>query len=148
MKFSSLHSCSLVNYQKLIMVSLTLWLCTYVVSDYSCAMQKDILVHGRLYISQSFICFYANIFRWETSVSLRILVVWTDPSREAGGNLWPVPKKNITGLYISNLNLIWNIPDGNGVRACQYPTLGSEYGKHHTWLLVMQGLLGSIYFSL
>jgi hypothetical protein len=42
--------------------------------DYSCALQKDILVHGRLYASQHYLCFYANIFRWETSVSLR----WKD----------------------------------------------------------------------
>ena len=36
--------------------------------DYSCAMQKDILVHGRLYVTQNWICFYANIFTWETVV--------------------------------------------------------------------------------
>ncbi|XP_076325279.1 protein Aster-B-like [Tachypleus tridentatus] len=34
--------------------------------DYSCALQKDILVHGRLYVSENYFCFYANIFRWET----------------------------------------------------------------------------------
>ncbi|KFM75932.1 GRAM domain-containing protein 1B, partial [Stegodyphus mimosarum] len=39
--------------------------------DYSCALQKDILVHGRLYVSQNYICFYANIFRWETFVTIR-----------------------------------------------------------------------------
>lgn len=39
--------------------------------DYSCAMQKDILVHGRLYVSQNYICFYANIFRWETLLMIR-----------------------------------------------------------------------------
>jgi len=38
------------------------------VADYSCALQKDILVQGRLYISRNFVCFYANIFRWETVV--------------------------------------------------------------------------------
>jgi len=38
--------------------------------DYSCAMQKEILAHGRLYISRQWICFYANIFRWETAVCL------------------------------------------------------------------------------
>jgi len=37
-------------------------------------MQKEILAHGRLYVSRQWICFYANIFRWETSVS-RILCV-------------------------------------------------------------------------
>ncbi|KAF6027436.1 GRAMD1B [Bugula neritina] len=37
--------------------------------DYSCAMQKDLLVHGRIYVSQNWICFYANIlFKWETTV--------------------------------------------------------------------------------
>ncbi|XP_071454915.1 protein Aster-B-like [Hetaerina americana] len=39
--------------------------------DYSSALQKDILVHGRIYVSQNYLSFYANIFRWETSVSLR-----------------------------------------------------------------------------
>lgn len=34
-------------------------------------MQKDILVHGRLYVSQNYFCFYANIFRWETFVLIR-----------------------------------------------------------------------------
>ncbi|GIX86998.1 protein Aster-B [Caerostris extrusa] len=32
---------------------------------------KDILVHGRLYVSQNYICFYANIFRWETFLLIR-----------------------------------------------------------------------------
>lgn len=43
-------------------------------SDYSCAIQKDILVHGRLYVSQNYLCFYANIFRWETCLSVK----WKD----------------------------------------------------------------------
>ena len=48
----------------------TLYLSVHMsVADYSCALQKDILVHGRLYASQHYLCFYANIFRWETSVS-------------------------------------------------------------------------------
>ncbi|CAH2085078.1 unnamed protein product [Euphydryas editha] len=42
--------------------------------DYSCAIQRDILVHGRLYASQSYLCFYASIFGWETSLTLR----WKD----------------------------------------------------------------------
>jgi len=39
--------------------------------DYSCALQKDILVHGRLYATTNYLCFYANIFRWETAVTIR-----------------------------------------------------------------------------
>ncbi|XP_013075665.2 protein Aster-B-like isoform X1 [Biomphalaria glabrata] len=38
--------------------------------DYSCALQKDILVQGRMYISQKWICFYAKIFNWETMLMI------------------------------------------------------------------------------
>ncbi|KAL3886103.1 hypothetical protein ACJMK2_026124 [Sinanodonta woodiana] len=38
--------------------------------DYSCAMQKEILVHGRMFITQNWICFYANIFSWETVLTI------------------------------------------------------------------------------
>ncbi|XP_049820316.1 protein Aster-B-like isoform X2 [Aethina tumida] len=41
------------------------------VVDYSCALQKEILVHGRLYVTQNYLCFYANIFGWETNVSMK-----------------------------------------------------------------------------
>ena len=37
-------------------------------TDYSCALQRDILIHGRLYVTQTWLCFYANIFSWETLV--------------------------------------------------------------------------------
>lgn len=38
--------------------------------DYSCALQKDILVHGRMFLTQNWVCFYANIFRWETVLTV------------------------------------------------------------------------------
>ena len=41
-----------------------------VVDDYSCALQRDILAHGRLYVTQEHFCFYANIFGWETFLVL------------------------------------------------------------------------------
>lgn len=41
------------------------------VVDYSCALQKEILVHGRLYLSLNYIAFYANIFKWETSLVIK-----------------------------------------------------------------------------
>ncbi|KAF5270412.1 hypothetical protein FQR65_LT05600 [Abscondita terminalis] len=46
------------------------------VVDYSCAIQKEILVHGRLYASQNFLCFFASIFGWETNVTVK----WKDVS--------------------------------------------------------------------
>ena len=38
--------------------------------DYSCALQREILLQGRLYITQNWLCFYANIFTWVTLVRI------------------------------------------------------------------------------
>ncbi|KAM4015832.1 protein Aster-A isoform 2-T2 [Anomaloglossus baeobatrachus] len=40
--------------------------------DYSCALQRDILLQGRLYLSENWICFHSNIFRWETSITIQL----------------------------------------------------------------------------
>ena len=37
-------------------------------ADYGCALQRDILIQGRLYISENHVCFHANIFGWVTDV--------------------------------------------------------------------------------
>eukprot|EP00074_Homo_sapiens_P086728 XP_016862135.1 GRAM domain-containing protein 1C isoform X4 [Homo sapiens] len=37
------------------------------IADYACALQRDILLQGRLYLSENWLCFYSNIFRWETT---------------------------------------------------------------------------------
>ncbi|KRT80928.1 hypothetical protein AMK59_6192, partial [Oryctes borbonicus] len=63
------------------------------VVDYSCALQKEILVHGRLYVSQNYLCFYANIFGWGTTVSIK----WKDVSAIT---------KEKTALVIPNAILI------------------------------------------
>ncbi|XP_060920815.1 protein Aster-C [Labrus mixtus] len=31
--------------------------------DYTCALQRDILLQGRLYLSENWLCFYSNVFR-------------------------------------------------------------------------------------
>ena len=38
-------------------------------ADYGCALQREILIQGRIYISENHICFHANIFGWITDVS-------------------------------------------------------------------------------
>lgn len=43
----------------------------YLIDDYGCALQREILIQGRLYISENHVCFHANIFGWTTDVSLR-----------------------------------------------------------------------------
>jgi hypothetical protein len=42
-------------------------------SDYGCALQREILIQGRIYISENHICFHANIFGWITDVSVSTL---------------------------------------------------------------------------
>ncbi len=43
----------------------------YLINDYGCALQKEILAHGRIYVSLNYICFHANIFGWITNVSIK-----------------------------------------------------------------------------
>ena len=53
-------------------------------SDYSCAISKTILTHGRIYISKNYVCFYSNIFGHETSERIRVAdIVACRPSRTA-----------------------------------------------------------------
>lgn len=40
----------------------------YLIEDFSCALSKDILVQGRMYLSQNFICFKSNILGWVTNL--------------------------------------------------------------------------------
>ena len=43
--------------------------------DYACALVKDILIQGRIYISQNWICFHANILSWETTLQIPVAKV-------------------------------------------------------------------------
>lgn len=40
------------------------------VSVYSCALLRDILLQGRLYISRNWLCFYANLFGKDIKVRM------------------------------------------------------------------------------
>ena len=40
----------------------------YLIEDYSCALQREILAHGRLYVSEGHLCFSSNILGWTTTV--------------------------------------------------------------------------------
>ncbi|KAL2266959.1 hypothetical protein VTJ83DRAFT_4236 [Remersonia thermophila] len=42
----------------------------YLIEDYSCALQREILAHGRLYISEGHLCFSSNILGWVTTLVL------------------------------------------------------------------------------
>ncbi|XP_068693641.1 GRAM domain-containing protein 2B-like isoform X3 [Montipora foliosa] len=40
------------------------------INDFSCALSREILLQGRIYVSQGWFCFYSNIFGWETQVTI------------------------------------------------------------------------------
>ncbi|CUA67423.1 putative membrane protein C20F10,07 [Schizosaccharomyces pombe 972h-] [Rhizoctonia solani] len=42
----------------------------YLIEDYGCALQREILIQGRLYISENHMCFNANIFGWITNFTI------------------------------------------------------------------------------
>ncbi|XP_040575774.1 protein Aster-B isoform X3 [Lepeophtheirus salmonis] len=67
------------------------------IAGYSCAIQKDILVHGRLYFTKKYLCFYAKILNWETQLEL----AWKDVvsiSREKTAYVIP----NAISIYTDN----------------------------------------------
>ncbi|KAM3593709.1 uncharacterized protein V6R79_019715 [Siganus canaliculatus] len=55
--------------------------------DYPCALQRDILLQGRLYLSENWLCFYSNVF-WGTKITLTLKDV-TTMTREKTARLIP-----------------------------------------------------------
>eukprot|EP00493_Phyllostaurus_siculus_P022308 UN22640 len=39
---------------------------------FTCALSKEILLQGKMFVSQNWICFYSNIFGYETKVTIEI----------------------------------------------------------------------------
>uniref|UniRef100_A0A6G1SNR5 GRAM domain-containing protein 1A n=1 Tax=Aceria tosichella TaxID=561515 RepID=A0A6G1SNR5_9ACAR len=42
------------------------------IADYSCALHREILLQGRLYVSINYLAFYSNIFSWITRLVVRM----------------------------------------------------------------------------
>ncbi|XP_070784319.1 protein Aster-C [Enoplosus armatus] len=55
--------------------------------DYPCALQRDILLQGRLYLSENWLCFYSNVF-WGTKIALTLKDIIT-MTREKTARLIP-----------------------------------------------------------
>ncbi|KAF7330900.1 hypothetical protein MVEN_02429500 [Mycena venus] len=49
----------------------------YLIDDYGCALQREILIQGRIYVSENHLCFHANIFGWVTDLSIPIYEITT-----------------------------------------------------------------------
>ncbi|ORY77049.1 hypothetical protein BCR37DRAFT_383065 [Protomyces lactucae-debilis] len=57
----------------------------YLLDDYGCALQKEILVHGRMYVSESHICFNSNIFGWVTNLVIAFNDIVSIEKRSTAG---------------------------------------------------------------
>ncbi|KAL1006527.1 hypothetical protein UPYG_G00073450 [Umbra pygmaea] len=55
--------------------------------DYACALQRDILLQGRLYLSENWLCFYSNVF-WGTKIAVTLKDI-TAMCREKTAKLIP-----------------------------------------------------------
>lgn len=42
------------------------------IADYACALHREILIQGRVYISVNYIAFYSNLFSWITKLVVRL----------------------------------------------------------------------------
>ena len=60
-----------------------------IVDDFSCAISQDVLLHGRMYVSQGWVCFYSNIFGHRTTEVMPM------------ARITAIEKKN-TSLFIPN----------------------------------------------
>ncbi|KAF9564948.1 GRAM-domain-containing protein, partial [Agrocybe pediades] len=49
----------------------------FLIEDYGCALQREILLQGRLYLSENHISFQANIFGWITQLSIPLEEITT-----------------------------------------------------------------------
>lgn len=59
----------------------------FLLDDFSCALSKEILVHGRLYVSERHVCFNSNILGWVTNLVISFDEIMT------------LEKKNTAGLF-------------------------------------------------
>ncbi|XP_058232430.1 protein Aster-C [Hemibagrus wyckioides] len=55
--------------------------------DYTCALQKEILLQGRLFLTENWICFYSNVF-WGTKITVNMKDI-ASMSREKTARLIP-----------------------------------------------------------
>ena len=42
----------------------------YVPTDFSCAVETKVLLHGRMYVTNRFLCFYSNLFGVEKKIRI------------------------------------------------------------------------------
>lgn len=97
------------------------------IASYPCALQRDILVQGKLYLSSSHLCFKANIFGWRTLLILPLSEVVSIQKRTYARmfqNALTVCTTHAKNIFASLLHRdqtyeeivkIWKVKHGRGV---------------------------------
>ncbi|KAJ3219700.1 hypothetical protein HDU67_010062 [Dinochytrium kinnereticum] len=57
----------------------------FLIDEYNCAWQKEVLMQGRMYLSNRRVCFNSNIFGWTQSLNLDFDDIHTINKRSVGG---------------------------------------------------------------
>ncbi|CAI5760712.1 unnamed protein product [Candida verbasci] len=85
--------------------------------DFACALSREILLQGRIYISESYICFNSNLLGWVTNMILEF------------NDIVKVEKKSIAGLFPNGISIETN----NG----QVHTFASFLSRDSTYELML-----------
>ncbi|XP_074928252.1 protein Aster-C isoform X3 [Chelonoidis abingdonii] len=107
--------------------------------DYACALQKDILLQGRLYLSENWLCFHSNIFRWETTISIALKDI-TFMTKEKTARLIPNAIQIVTEgekFFFTSFSAR-DRSYLNIFRLWQNALLDKRLTKHEFWQLVQQ----------
>lgn len=78
------------------------------IDDFSCAVHKEILQQGRLYLSRDHACFHANIFGFETRLAFR----WE--------NIQAITREKTAMVFPNALQITVQVPDADESVAKQY----------------------------
>ncbi|XP_066502142.1 protein Aster-C isoform X2 [Hoplias malabaricus] len=105
--------------------------------DYTCALQKDILLQGRIYLTENWLCFYSNVF-WGTKLMINIKDI-ASMSREKTARLIP----NAIQIYTNTDKLFFT---SFSTREKSYQTifrlwqniLMDKLSRHELWQMVKQ----------
>ncbi|XP_034052582.1 protein Aster-C-like isoform X2 [Gymnodraco acuticeps] len=70
--------------------------------DYTCALQRDILLQGRLYLTENWLCFYSNVFRG--TKPLTSLELWQMVKQHYGNDLG-LSHEEMESLHMSETSM-------------------------------------------
>ncbi len=71
--------------------------------DFTCAAESTVLIHGRLYVTSKFICFYSNLFGLEKKIRIPYSHI-KEITKENTAMVIPNAIAISTGIFIFAIN--------------------------------------------